>query len=175
MINHFKIIVSFFLIIIFSSCVNINNYKTVKYINIEKFMGDWYVIANIPTFIEKQAINPIETYLLNPDGYIDTKFSFYKNSFKEIKTYRAKGFIKNLDTNAEWKMQFFWPVKFPYLIIDIADDYSFTVISVPNKKYIWIMSRKSVLDDHIYNNILKKLDQNGYDISKIKKTIQILD
>ena len=27
--------------------------KTVDFVDLERFMGDWYVIANIPTFIEK--------------------------------------------------------------------------------------------------------------------------
>ena len=29
--------------------------NTVDYVDLERFMGDWYVIANIPTFIEKGA------------------------------------------------------------------------------------------------------------------------
>ena len=44
-------------------------------------MGDWYVIANIPTFLEKNAYNPIESYEINPDGTIATTFSFNAGSY----------------------------------------------------------------------------------------------
>ena len=54
--------------------------KTVPYVDIKKFMGDWYVIANIPTFLEKNATNAIESYRLNSKNEIETTFSFYKNS-----------------------------------------------------------------------------------------------
>ena len=47
---------------------------TVDYVDLDRFMGDWYVIANIPTFLEKGAHNAVETYELNDDGTIDTTF-----------------------------------------------------------------------------------------------------
>ena len=56
-----------------------NTMQTVPYVDINRFMGDWYVIANIPTFIEKNATNAIESYALNKEGNIETTFTFYKN------------------------------------------------------------------------------------------------
>ena len=53
--------------------------KTVPYVDIERFMGDWYVIANIPTFIEKRSTNAIESYYLNKKGEIETTFTFYQD------------------------------------------------------------------------------------------------
>ena len=150
--------------------------KTVPYVDIKKFMGDWYVIANIPTFLEKNATNAIESYRLNSKNEIETTFSFYKNSPDgEKKEFYPKGFIVNTETNAEWKMQFLWPFKMTSLIIDLADDYSHTVIGVPNRKYVWIMARKPTISDDIYKKILKKLKIDGYDVSKIKKLVQSWD
>ena len=98
--------------------------KTVDYVDIERFMGDWYVIANIPTFIEKGATNAIESYKLGNKGVIETTFTFYQDSPDgEKKVYRPKGFIYNTETNAEWRMQFIWPFKMPFLIIDLDDNY----------------------------------------------------
>ena len=64
--------------------------KTVNYVDLEKYMGDWYVIANIPTFIEKNATNAIESYKLSSDGIIHTTFSFYKGSPEGEKKYIAQ-------------------------------------------------------------------------------------
>ena len=55
--------------------------KTVEFVDLERFMGDWYVIANIPTFIEKKATNALESYELMDDGKtIKTTFSFFNES-----------------------------------------------------------------------------------------------
>ena len=115
--------------------------ETVEKVDIERFMGDWYVIANIPTFLEKNATNAIESYRLNDKGDIDVTFTFYKDSpTGERKEYHPKGFIYNTTTNAEWRMQFLWPFKMPFLIIDIDDEYSYTVIGYPSRNYVWIMA-----------------------------------
>jgi apolipoprotein D and lipocalin family protein len=152
---------------------NMNEIKTVPYVDLNKFMGDWYVIANIPTFLEKNATNAVESYKLNSKGEVETTFSFYKNSPEgEKKTYYPKGFIVDKKSNAVWKMQFLWPFKLTSLIIDLAVDYSYTVIGVPNRKYVWIMSRKPELSEKTYKSILEKLESIGYDLSKIKKLPQ---
>ena len=148
--------------------------QTVSYVDIDRYMGDWYVIANIPTFIEKRAVNAIESYSLNKKREIETTFSFYlDNPNGEKKVYNPKGFIYNKSTNAEWRMQFIWPIKMPFLIIDLADDYSYTVVGYPSRKYLWIMSREPKLPDLIYSQILDKIAKVGYDIDKIKLVPQI--
>ncbi len=166
--------------IIFFCCKDsskLNDYKTMKtvnYVNLKKYMGDWYVIANIPTFIEKNATNAIESYQLNQNGVIETTFSFYKSTPDgEKKVYRPKGFVYNKKTNAEWRMQFLWPFKLPFLIIVLDDDYSYTAIGHPSKKYVWIMSRDFQMDDAQYKKILDSLSEIGYDTTLIQKVPQI--
>ena len=172
-------IIILFNIIFFSCNRQINNndqeiMKTVKYVDLKRYMGDWYVIANIPTFIEKNATNAIESYKLASNGVIETTFSFFKGApHGEKKVYHPKGFIYNKKTNAEWRMQFFWPFKMPFLIIDLDEDYSYTVIGYPSRKYVWIMSREPIMDEKRYNIILDELSEIGYDITQIKKVPQI--
>ena len=147
--------------------------KTVQFVDIDRFMGDWYVIANIPTFIEKRATNAVESYRLNDKGEVETTFTFYQDSpTGKKKVYNPIGFIFNTETNAEWRMQFIWPFKLPFLIIDLADDYSYTVVGVPNRKYVWIMARESKLSNDIYEKIINRLAGIGYDVSKVQKIMQ---
>ena len=144
-----------FLISFSTSKVSWDPLQTVPYVDINRFMGDWYVIANIPTFIEKRATNAIESYKLNNKGEIETTFSFFQDSPSgKKKVYRPRGFIHNPQTNAEWRMQFVWPFKLPFLIIDLASDYSHTVIGVPNRKYVWIMAREHKMSERLYNKII---------------------
>ena len=74
--------------------------------------------------------------------------------------------------NAKLKVQFFWPFRGKYWIIDLAEDYSYAVVGHPNRKYLWILSRTPVMDQEIYNEILKRAKDKGFDIGKLKMTIQ---
>ena len=127
----------------FSKLNNSETMKTVDYVDLDKYMGDWYVIANIPTFIEKNATNAVESYRLNEKGIVETTFTFYKNTPDgEKKVYYPKGFVHNKKTNAEWRMQFLWPFKLPFLIIELDKEYTYTVIGYPSRKFVWIMARE---------------------------------
>ena len=147
--------------------------KTVDFVDLKRFMGDWYVIANIPTFIEKGAVNAVESYELDSKGRINTTFTFRKGSSTgPEKKYNPTGFIYNDKTNAEWRMQFLWPFKMPFLIIDLDEEYTYTVIGIPSRKYVWIMARDHEMDENLYSSILRQLSDIGYDISLIQKIPQ---
>ena len=121
---------------------------TVEYVDLNRFMGDWYVIANIPTFIEKDAYNAIESYRLDDDGTVATSFRFNKGSLDgPLKEYHPRGFIRDKKSNAVWGMQFVWPFKAEYRIIFLSDDYSKTVIGRSKRDYVWIMAREPAISD----------------------------
>ena len=147
--------------------------KTVEYVDIDRFMGDWYVIANIPTFIEKDAYNATETYRLDTDGTIATTFRFNKGSLQgPVKEYHPRGFIRDNQSNAVWGMQFIWPFKAEYRIIYLSEDYSTTVIGRTKRDYVWIMAREPSLPEEEYAFILKFLQEQDYDISKVQRIPQ---
>ena len=152
------------------ACTKREPLETVSYVDIEKFMGDWYVIANIPTMFEKNAYNPLESYQLNADGTVATTFTFNEGSFDgEQEVMTAKGFIKNKQTNAEWGMQFFWPIKADYRIVYVDNDYEYTVIGRNKRDYLWIMARQQPMPDEIYNELESMLAGMGYDIQQIQR------
>ena len=147
---------------------------TVEYVDIDRFMGDWYVIANIPTFIETDAHNAIESYALNEDGTIATTFTFYDGAPDgELKTYRPTGFIVDEQSNALWGMQFIWPFKAEFRVIYLDDDYQTTIIGRSKRDYVWLMSRQPAIDDSSYRSLLAFMQSQGYDISKVQKVPQI--
>jgi len=145
---------------------------TDKKIDLPRFMGDWYVIGSIPIdffFVsEAGAHNAVESYALNEDGSIDTRYRFRKDSFDgPVKSFNPTGFVYNTETNAEWRMQFLWPFKSAYLIVYLADDYSSTIIGVPNRDYIWIMARSPDISEEEYQKLLDISAAAGYDLDKI--------
>ncbi len=148
--------------------------KMVDYVDIPRYMGDWYVIAVIPNIIEKNAVNSIESYSLNPDGTIAVEYAYRKGSPQgKAKVMHPKGKIYNTKTNSEWRMRVFWPFWAKFMIIDLAQDYRYTVVGVPSRKMLWIMSRTPQMTETDYSAVIKKLEKQDYDVKKIKKIPQI--
>ncbi len=146
---------------------------TVEYVDLERFMGDWYVIASIPTFIEKGAHNAVETYRLNDDGTVATTFTFRKGSFDgKVKEYHPKGFVKDTESNALWGMRFIWPIKADYRIVYLDADYTQTIIGRQKRDFIWIMAKSPEISDVDYAALIDYAASIGYDTSKIQKVPQ---
>jgi apolipoprotein D and lipocalin family protein len=149
---------------------------TVAQVDLPRFMGDWYVIANIPTFIEKGAHNAVESYQLNPDGTIATTFTFRADGFDgKPKRYTPTGYVTDTRSNAIWGMQFLWPIKADYRIVYLTPDYTQTVIGREQRDYVWIMARTPAIPDADYAAILQLLAAQGYDVNLIQKVPQRWD
>ncbi|MFM9914128.1 MAG: lipocalin family protein [Methylophilaceae bacterium] len=142
----------------------------VPQVDLNRFMGDWYVIACIPTMIETEAYNAVESYKLDVDGSIATTFTFNKGALDgDVKTYHPRGFVTPNTGNAVWGMQFIWPIKAQYKIAYLADDYSRTVIARDARDYVWIMARTATISDAEYSELVGLIDKFGYDIAKLRK------
>ena len=147
--------------------------RTEPQVDLQRFMGDWYVIANIPTFVERGAHNAVESYALKEDGTIATTFTFNKDSFDgELKRYTPKGFVLDKKSNAVWGMQFIWPFKGDYRIVYLNRDYSQTIVGRQKRDYVWIMARAPIISEADYQKLVRIIGDEGYDIEKIQKVPQ---
>jgi apolipoprotein D and lipocalin family protein len=142
-------------------------------VDLERFMGDWYVIANIPTAIEKGAHNAVESYRLAEDGAIETTFTFRKDSFDgPEKRYTPRGFVRPGTGNAVWGMRFIWPVKADYRIAYVDPEYTLTIIGREARDYVWIMARSPVIPEAEYARLVAFVAGQGYDVTQLRKVPQ---
>jgi len=142
-------------------------------VDIPRFMGDWYVIANIPTFIEDEAYNAMESYELIGEQKVATTFTFNKGGFDgPLKEYNPVGFIRDDPSNAVWGMQFIWPIKADYRIVYVDEDYSQTIIGRKQRDYVWIMARSPEIPEEEYDKLLGIVREQGYDLDKVRKVPQ---
>ena len=168
-----KIMTSAGLLSVLAGCSSHPPMKAVDYVDLNRFMGDWYVIANIPTSIEKDAHNALENYALNDDGTVATTFTFNDGGFDgELKKYQPKGFIKDTQTNALWGMQFVWPIKADYRIVYLDSEYTQTIIGRQARDYVWLMARSPTISDAEYQSLIQFIQDLGYDITKINRVPQ---
>ena len=162
-----KIIILFLLVL-----STLFSHEVVDNLNLEKFMGRWYVISLIPNWIEENATNSYDEYTLNKDGTVDI---FYQ-AIKKGKTRTIKQRATVLENPAIWEIQFIKPwvpfFKAPYEVIMLDEDYNYMVVGYPNNDYGWIMSRTTFLEETIYQEILSKLESNfGYNKKEFIKVI----
>ena len=142
-------------------------------VDLPRFMGDWYVIANIPTFLEKGAHNAKDSYALAPDGTIPTTFSFNADAFDgPRKSYDSKGFVLDGGANAVWGQQYIWPIKADYRISYLSPDYTQTVITREKRDYVWIMARTPTIPETDLAKLIAFVGTQGYDTSKIQRVPQ---
>ena len=152
-----------------TGCQTMKPIHTVDKVDLNRFMGDWYVIASIPTFIEKDAFNAMESYRIDDDGTVAATFRFNKGSLDgPVKEYNPRGFIQDKQSNAVWGMQFIWPFKAEYRIIYLSKDYSQTIIGRTKRDYVWIMARTNTIPNTDYERIVKFLKEQDYDTNNLR-------
>jgi apolipoprotein D and lipocalin family protein len=142
-------------------------------VDLPRFMGDWYVIANIPTFVERKSYDAIETYEMREDGRIQTTFRHRKGSFDApVDTMRPVANVREGTNNAVWGMQFVWPIKAEYVIVYIDEAYTQTIIGRSARDYVWLMARTPQISDADYAAHVERLKALGYDTSKLRRVPQ---
>jgi apolipoprotein D and lipocalin family protein len=141
--------------------------KTVDKLDLKKFSGKWYSLYSIPTPFDKNSMQTTTTYTLNKDGYYNVFTTGKKSTDNEDHTYNSKLFPVEGSGNGKMKAQFLWPFKIDYWVIDLADDYSYVVVGHPDKKFLFIMSRKPSMDKKLHDELVSKCKAMGYDTDKL--------
>ena len=161
----FKMKTLLILFLIFASFLKgADTMKTVESVDLEKFMGKWFVIALVPNMIEKGATNSSDTYVLNKDGTIDITYDAIKDG--QARQIKQKGTVVNKTSNAEWTIQMRKPfvpfMKFPFKIVYVDDNYEYMAVGYPKNTMGWIMGRTSKITDEEYKKIMTSLEKLGY-------------
>jgi len=154
------------LLVLFNSLGAIPN-KPVEKVDVKKFAGKWYSLYSIPTMFDKGTRETTAIYTLNSDGYYNVLTTAKKGDDNTICTYHSKLFPDNDGNAAEMKAQFVWPIKISYWVVDIAPDYSYVVVGHPDRKFLFIMSRKPSMDKNTYDQIIEKCRAMGYPVDEL--------
>ena len=162
------------LVMLFQSNAQSQPVKTVPSVDVNKYAGKWYEIASFPQRFQKGCHCTTAEYTMTDKGYLIVENRCNRGSVHGKQSYiKGKAFVQKGSGNAKLKVQFFFPFRGKYWIIDLADDYSYAVVSHPNKKYLWILSRTPKMDDAVYQKIIARLKEKGFDLTKLQKTEQI--
>ncbi|QQQ00862.1 lipocalin family protein [Lysobacter enzymogenes] len=145
----------------------------VESVDLPRFMGDWYVIAHIPSRPEREAFDAVESYRLDEKGRVLTTFTFRKGSHDApIETMHPTGFVKPGTGNAVWGMQFIWPIKAEYVIAYLDENYTRTIVARSKRDYAWIMARSPQIPEQDYAQLVERLRELGYSTTDLRKVPQ---
>lgn len=173
-----NIIILIALTFILSSC---NSQKSmidktvVKEFDIEKYLGKWYEIARYDHKFERGLVGVTATYSFREDGKIEVVNAGYKEKLAGEKSEAiGKAKIPNPNVPAKLKVSFFWFFYADYFILELDQEYQWAVIGSKSDKYLWVLSRSPQMDENLYNEILNKISNRGYDIDKLIRVNQFL-
>ena len=156
-----------------AGCASQPPLPTVPHVDLPRFMGDWFVVAHIPAPGETEAYNGVESYELRPDGTIATTYAFRDGGFEgDLEVMRPNAVVWDTTTNATWGMQFFWPLRFEYLVTFLDADYQTVIVARTSRDYAWIMARRPDLDAATLANLEQELARQGYDMSALRRVPQ---
>ena len=160
-------------LLVFAGCRSYPPLPTVPYVDLGRFQGDWFVIAHIPASSEANAYNAVESYKLETDGTIATTYAFREGSFTgPIQLLQPNGTVRDTTTNATWGMQFFWPLRFEYLITHLDPDYQTVIVARSARDYAWIMARTPTIDEAVFAALCGQLRDQGYDLANLRRVPQ---
>ena len=147
--------------------------ESVNFVDLDRYVGQWYEIARYHHRFQEGCVGSKATYTQRDDGKITVINECYDTSFDgKLRSAKGKAWVVDKETNARLKVSFFWPFAGDYWIIDLGRDYEYAVVGHPTRKYLWILSRTPDMDEEMYQAILVRLQQQGYDTAKLIRTEQ---
>ena len=148
--------------------------RTVAHVDLSRYVGSWYEIASFPQSFQRGCTATTATYTLRPDGDIDVLNRCRLGSVDgKEKTALGRARVADRTTNAKLEVSFFRPFWGDYWVIDLAEDYSYAVVGHPARDYLWILSRAPAMPEPIYQAIVARLGAQGYETSRLVRTLQV--
>lgn len=146
--------------------------KTVDTLDLNQYNGRWIEIARYENRFEKGCVSATADYALKGDSVSVINRCYDEQGNMSDEAY-GKAYAVEGSYNTRLKVSFFWPFYGDYWVLMLGRDYSYSVVGDPNRKYLWILGRDSVLKSEDKEEILKKLPELGYDPAKLYWTKEL--
>ena len=140
---------------------------TVPHVDLARYMGVWYEIARIDHSFQKGCIKNSASFTLLPDGEVDVVNRCVNEKDGRLREAKGHAWSVDPDDNARLKVSFFWPFRGDYWIVDLGKEYEYSVAGSPNRKYLWILARRPVIEEAVYKGILEKLARQGFAVERL--------
>ena len=142
-------------------------------LELESYLGKWYQIASTNPAFQDGCECVTAEYEINDAGNVDV-----------INTCREGGVGAPFDVAVGEATTTRNPAKFNvsfggfslpfsnYWVVDLAEDYSWAVVSTPFRRPVWVLSRTPELDADIQAGIFERLEERRFPVGAIEATVQ---
>ncbi len=142
-------------------------------VDLERYMGRWWVIANIPYFAETGKVATADIYALKPNGRIDNVFAYRKAFDQPEQKMQAEARVYPGTNNNHWQVRFWGGlIRAQLVILEVSPDYQWALIGNPDRSLAWVFARDPIMDDAQLKTLTEKFRSHGYDPAKLKRVPQ---
>ena len=149
--------------------------KTVSDLKLPRYLGTWYEIARLPMRHEPEACTDVSAnYSLKDNGNVRV----HNRCRMAGEIEEAVGEATVVDNDSARLAVSFLPkglrwlpfTKGDYWVIQIAPDYSVSLVGSPDRKYLWLLARTPNLDRTVQDHYLAAARLQGFDLTDLIHT-----
>ncbi len=142
-------------------------------VDLQRFMGTWYVIGRVPNFIERGHVASVNEYTLRDAQKVGIVYR-YRDGFDEpVEQIKARASVDEDSGNHDWRTWFYRIVPTHSRVLEVAPDYSWALIGYPGREMAWIFARQPDMDNGLYKQLAERLrDEYGVNTDKLKRVPQ---
>ena len=145
-----------------------DNIEAVSHFDTSKYLGKWYEIARLDHSFERGLSHVTADYSVRQDGGLKVLNRGYKDADAAWKQAEGKAYFVDSKDVGYLKVSFFGPFYGSYIVFDLDKrDYSYSMISGPDKSYLWLLSRTPTMDPALQQRLVDKARGLGFDTSKL--------
>jgi len=151
--------------------------ETVASVDLARYSGTWFEIARLPNRFQRDCIGATAEYRLRDDGAVDVVNTCFKND-GSTRSIEGKATPRDEGDNAKLQVRFngfffklfSWLIKADYWVLELPEDYRYAVVGTPDRDYLWILSRDRTMDAATYQDIVARIEDQGFDVDRILRT-----
>lgn len=144
-------------------------------VDLQRFMGQWHVIAHVPYFGERGHVASSDTYTLKPNGDIAVHYAYRTGFNQPAKTLDSRATVKDGTGSRDWTTWFFGVIPTKFRILEVAPDYSWALIGYPGRDLAWVFAREPVMDAATYDDLVRRMRGHGVAVDKLRRVPQVAD
>lgn len=145
--------------------------QTMDYVDLTRYAGIWHQVGFIPTRFQGRCLyDTTAEYTIRPNGAVHVRNQCSTLEGK-VRSIEGNARIRDRESNAKLKVKFFWFLPAgDYWILFVDPEYQNAVVGSPDRKYLWILSRSETIPESLYQDLLKKASDQGYDPARVMHT-----
>jgi len=143
--------------------------STVRDVDVRRYLGRWYEIARFNHSFERGMVGVSADYSLNNNGTIKVVNRGYKGALDgKLKQITGKAKIPNPKDSGKLRVSFFLFFYSDYYVLELdKENYAYALVGSSSSTYLWILSRTPQLSKVIIDELLRKAEKRGFDVSKL--------